>query len=87
MNKKYILKVAIISAIALVSSWNIIKSHSTSEIDLSDTALANVEALADENGLADALNCYLYGCQPNTWYDCHVYIFGSYSSTCSFHKG
>ena len=43
MNKK-VLKVAFIAAIAMVSGVNLFKAHKTES--LSDTVLANVEALA-----------------------------------------
>jgi hypothetical protein len=46
--KKKILGVAIVAAIALVSGWNI--NQSKSDVALSDMALANVEALAEEGG-------------------------------------
>jgi hypothetical protein len=85
MKKKYIFVAAVIVAVASVSSWNISKSKS--EIDLSDTVLANVEALAGEDTIGDALSCYLYGCQPDIFYNCHVYIFGGFLRTCPWHKG
>jgi hypothetical protein len=44
--KKKICGAVIMAAIALVSGWNI--SRSTSETTLSDVAIANVEALAQE---------------------------------------
>jgi hypothetical protein len=63
--KKKILGVAIVAAIALVSGWNI--SQSMSEVAISDVALENVEALADEinpncpNGCQESGNsCWCY---------------------------
>jgi hypothetical protein len=53
--KKKILGVAIVAAIALVSGWNI--SQSKSDVALSDVALENVEALADENGGSSSTTC------------------------------
>ncbi|MDR1339645.1 MAG: NVEALA domain-containing protein [Prevotellaceae bacterium] len=50
--KKKILYVIVVVAIALMADWNV--SRHMSEEFLSDMALANVEALADEeNGLAN----------------------------------
>ncbi|MDR1115419.1 MAG: NVEALA domain-containing protein [Tannerella sp.] len=87
MSKKSFLVVAIVVAVALFSGLNINQSKKN-EVALSDVALANVEALASENdSLYEALNCYLYGCQPDFNYNCHVYFLGSYLHTCSFHRG
>ena len=46
--KKNILKVAFVAAIALVSGINVFNAHKTET--LSDVALANVEALAMDEG-------------------------------------
>jgi hypothetical protein len=87
MSKKCFLGVAIVAAVALFSDLNINQSKKN-EVAMSDMALANVEALASENdGLYEALNCYLYGCQPDFNYNCHVYFLGGYLHTCSFHGG
>ena len=51
--KKKILGVAIIAAMALTASWNF--NQSKNEVELSDLALANVEALARGEG---GFNCY-----------------------------
>lgn len=53
MNKKFI-KVAFVAAIAMVSGVNVFNAQKVNA--LSDIALANVEALADEESdLADAI--------------------------------
>lgn len=54
--KKNILKVAFVAAIALVSGINVFNSHKTE--NLSDVALANVEALAMGEIGHDVISCY-----------------------------
>lgn len=47
--KKNILGAAIVAAMALAASWNY--NQSKNEVELSDLALANVEALANPEGV------------------------------------
>ena len=56
--KKFILKAAMVAAFAAVAGYGVY-ANQKEEVTLSDTALANVEALAgDESG-------YREDCQPN----------------------
>jgi hypothetical protein len=56
--KKKIISIAFIAAITVAAAWNFSRS-SKAEIDLSDIALANVEALAsEENDDGTGKLCY-----------------------------
>jgi predicted negative regulator of RcsB-dependent stress response len=46
--KKNLISIFVVVAIAMVAGWNVMQSQSNEA--LSDVALANVEALADEGG-------------------------------------
>ena len=77
MNKKHI-KVTLVAVVALISGINVFNAQKSES--LSDIALANVEALADEeinedcpNGCLDRYDpdgCWCYGWHPykeKTW--------------------
>ena len=49
--KKKFFSVAIVAAIALGAGWNVMQSEN--EVNLSDLALSNVEALAQNEGLPE----------------------------------
>jgi hypothetical protein len=61
--KKKICGAVIMAAIALVSGWNI--SRSTSETTLSDVALVNVEALAQETVYIYCRPAYVWVCNQS----------------------
>jgi hypothetical protein len=55
--KKKIISIAFVAAIAVAAAWNF--SQSKAEVELSDMALANVEALAsEENDDGTGQLCY-----------------------------
>ena len=65
--KKFILKVAMVAAFAAVAGYGVY-ANQKEEVTLSDTALANVEALAtDESGSRD-------DCQPNEKEMCSMVV-------------
>ena len=66
MNKK-IRSVIMFTAIALVAGINVY--HSRKTVDMSDVALANVEALANDEGTDS--DCYIY-CEPDNRYSCYI---------------
>jgi predicted RNA-binding Zn ribbon-like protein len=70
----------------MAAGWNVMQSQS--EKTLSDVALANVEALADEN-ILPILSCPNYGCTIYFFYNCHVFssVWGTYVGTCVDHRG
>jgi hypothetical protein len=70
--KKKIMSIAFVAAIAVAAAWNFNQS-SKAEVELSDIALENVEALAD--GEIRGFVCrsaYVVICKPNStipgWY-------------------
>jgi len=83
MNKKFLLA-AVVAAVVSVSAWNVTQNRS-SESGMSDVALANVEALADEtstsaecHGLLGwcSLSCNRCGARLNA-------LGSSYTHNCS----
>jgi hypothetical protein len=70
--KKKLISIAFVAAIAVTAAWNF--TQSKAEVDLSDLALTNVEALAGCETLVgtcwispDYLNCCsggVYACSP-----------------------
>ena len=64
---KKMIKAAFVAAIAMVSGINAFNAQK-SEV-LSDTVLANVEALADSEYLNG--DCIIY-CQPDERYSCYI---------------
>lgn len=59
--KKKILGVTLITAMAVAASWSF--NQNKNEVELSDLALANVEALANnESGNFDCIKPYTYTC-------------------------
>jgi hypothetical protein len=91
--KKNVFVYAIVAAIVALAGWNV--SQSRNEVALSDVALANVEALAEETGStgSTAISCFNYGCRFQINYYCTVYgqIWPSgsymYIMTCDHFKG
>lgn len=71
--KKKLIGVIVLVAIAVVATWNY--NHSKKEINMSDLALANVEALAINEG-ADWVECYYAGCISTLWADCWLFDYG-----------
>jgi hypothetical protein len=68
--KKKILYVIVVVAIALMAGWNV--SRNMSEEALSDMALANVEALAQETNSECPNGCLAEcssGCYCNGWHE------------------
>jgi hypothetical protein len=64
--KKKIISIAFVAAIAVAAAWNF--TQSKAEIDMSNLALANVEALA--SGEIGGFVCefaYVVICKPNTY--------------------
>jgi hypothetical protein len=80
--KKIFLCLATVVAITVVAAWNV--SQNKNEMALTDVALANVEALADE---LSGYECWDYGCKLDWEYNCSVYYFGSYVGLCPSHRG
>jgi hypothetical protein len=75
--KKYIISGIAVLAIAAVAAWNVgLNLNSQNSHNLSDIQLANVEALAQENG---GHNCPGRHC---SWSD----VSGSCSACCPFGK-
>ena len=81
--KNKILGVAIIAALTITASWNF--QQNQKQTKLSDLTLANVEALASEEGGGNHITCYsgsgssfLCKCSTCTW----GYIGTSSKSTC-----
>lgn len=70
--KRKIFGVALIAAMAVAASWNF--NQSKNEVDLSDLALANVEALATPEG--GMYECYQGGCRASFMSECWVYQWG-----------
>ena len=59
--KKKIFGIALIAAMAVAAGWNF--NQSKKEVELSDLALANIEALANnESGNFDCIKPYTYTC-------------------------
>lgn len=69
--KKFMLKAILVVALAAVAGYGVYTSQ-RSQTELSDTALANVEALAEYESLGD---CEYY-CQSDYRYTCYI-IWGS----------
>lgn len=79
--KQKIFFVFLFAAIALAAGWNMIQSEN--DMNLSDVALANVEALArSETGLSD---CSTY-CTPANGYTCIIRWPGADGITCYSHR-
>ena len=81
--KKNILKVTLVAAFALIAGFNVYNSQKSDA--MSELALANVEALASEEGGGNHITCYsgsgssfLCKCSTCTW----GYIGTSSKSTC-----
>ena len=66
MNMKKVIKFAFVVAVAMVAGYNVYKSH-TVMTDMSEMALANVEALAQTETLDTGT---LYGNASGTRYCC-----------------
>jgi hypothetical protein len=66
--KKNIRAVMVIAAIALVGGVNIYNAQKT--VDMSDVALANVEALADGEDASWVMECVSHGCIIDFSWDC-----------------
>ena len=66
--KKKILSTAIIATVAIVAGWNY--QQSENEMELSDLALANVEALAQSEGDYQEKIWERYYREDNTGYNC-----------------
>ena len=74
--KKFMMKATLIAAFVAVAGYGVYVNKEKDETILSDTMLANVEALAnDENWLTDWWDSKVYACQEvETWkYDCMPY--------------
>jgi hypothetical protein len=71
MNKK-IFSFIVVAAIALAAGWNI---HQSRNNILSDVALENVEALAEENGGSGSCSCSKKCGDGNTTASCTGYSF------------
>ena len=81
--KKNILKVTLVAAIALVASVNVYNAQQ-SDVEMSDLALANVEALA--SGEIINRDCEVY-CQPDSRYTCIIRYYGDVEGvTCPDHR-
>ena len=81
--KKNILKATLVAAFALIAGYNVYSSQKAE--GMSELALANVEALASEEGGGNHITCYsgsgssfLCKCSTCTW----GYIGTSSKSTC-----
>jgi hypothetical protein len=67
--KKKIISIAFVAAIAVTTAWNFIQSKT--EVELSDLALANVEALASgENSGSGCSGCSSIGWGWNKVLEC-----------------
>ncbi len=69
MMKSKILKIAFAIAIVMVGGINVFNAQE-SDIELSDIALANVEALADGELLDKVMECGKHGCVIDFSWDC-----------------
>lgn len=80
--KKSILKIVFASAFALVASYSVYASQQ--KVEMSDLAMANVEALASGEG--GSTDCEVY-CTPSPNYDC-IITWGSDTEgkTCPSHR-
>ena len=77
--KKRILGLMAIVVIAAVAAWNVYMSQSKNEMALSDVALENVEALANnEGGSTCSGNCssWIWALGSGVACDCGRYNFG-----------
>ena len=74
--KKFILSVV---AVAAFASYNVYRSNNNETEGMSDTMLANVEALAN-NYEASIIECNRNGCVSNSAFDCYF----SDNGTCKY---
>ena len=81
--KKNILKIAFVVALAMVSGINVFNAQKSNV--LSDIALANVEALANDESSLNA-DCIIY-CQSDSRYTCYIsWGEGIEGVTCPEHR-
>ena len=66
--KKKISAVSMFAVVALVAGINVY--HSQRSVDISDVALANVEALADGEDASWVMECVSHGCIIDFSWDC-----------------
>jgi hypothetical protein len=75
--KKKIMSIAFVAAIAVAAAWNFSR-NSNAEVELSDIALDNIEALAGgEAGTPEQLWCGHY-CTTYYGYTCYILRPSSY---------
>ena len=82
--KRKILKIAFVATVAMVSGINVFNAQKTET--LSDIALANVEALANDEGTG-WLDCANHGCFVDFSYDCLYPVNGYLIGYCPDMRG
>lgn len=77
--KKKIFGAALIAAMAVAAGWNF--NQNKNEVELSDLALANVEALAQSE--SNIGTCTWVGCKMDFYTTCNVYTtWGGFVMSC-----
>ena len=77
--KKKIFGAVLIAAMAVAAGWNF--NQNKNEVELSDLALANVEALAQSE--SNIGTCTWVGCKMDFYTNCNVYTtWGGFVMSC-----
>lgn len=83
--KKNLFKLVFVSIFASIAGYGVYNSQKKAQ--LSDLAIANVEALANDGESLSMYACQTYGCQFAFFMQCHVYQYGRYKGVCDGYRG